>query len=70
MLSFKDVLQKVGVILVYALLWLGCFQIKEIILTHTIASFQKIIFCLAGGLLFAYINRFQLFKNFKQNKKT
>jgi hypothetical protein len=55
-------LRKIASIVIYFLLWLGCFQLKDIVIIHTNENIQKAFFCFFAGLVFAYMNGFDLFK--------
>ena len=54
--------RKIAVVIIYFLLWMGCFQLKEVILIHDNESLQTLFFCLLAGILFAYTNGFQIFR--------
>ncbi len=54
--------RKIAAVVVYFLLWLGCFQLKEIILIPNNKNLQTLFFCLLAGFLLAYMNGFEIFR--------
>jgi len=61
--------KKIASVMIYFLLWLGCFQLKDALVLHTNSIIERVFFCLFAGFVFAYMNGFVLFKIPTKNKQ-
>lgn len=54
--------KKIAVVILYFLLCLSFFELKDIILSPTLENLEKILFCLSISLAISYTNGFKLFR--------
>lgn len=60
--SLNSSLRRFAVVLIYSLLWLSSFQIKDIIMNPNYSNLERVFFSVFAGFMFAYVNGFEFFK--------
>ncbi len=69
MSRIESLSRKIAVLLIYLLMFLGFFQVKEIFLNPTPQNFKQLFFCLILSIVVSYMNGFSFLKKNNYVKK-